>query len=203
MPAEAVALCLEIIAPGSGRELLCRECFEGHFRDLLVEYLQPPDADRVINALDRENFMATAAAMECAAEHMERSWPVHRWSPETSNSLSSIGVQEQWTLVMKYLRFQAAMTYHGAALLKNKRGHPRDKFKYGCARSAYDLIYEFSPNRPTLTDGGSFIRLTGVLYEAVTGQPETGDGLLRQCRSIPRTIAANSLRRPRKAGTDC
>jgi hypothetical protein len=196
MPAEAVAECLKIIKPGSGRDLLCRECLEWHFRDLLARYIEPADADRAVNAQDKKNFMAMAAAMECAVEHMERSWPLGRWSPENANSLSSVGAQEQWALVVRYLRFQSAMTCHAAALLKNKRGHPRNTFKHNCAQSAYELLDEFNPNHPTLTDGGSFIQLAGVLYEAVTGQPETGDGLLRQCRNVLRTYRRDPPRRP-------
>jgi hypothetical protein len=54
---------------------------------------------------------------------------------------------------------------------------------YHCAKEAFDLM-SFSAKAPTRTDGGAFLTIAALLYEAATGTPDAD--MERACRCVLR-----------------
>jgi hypothetical protein len=55
---------------------------------------------------------------------------------------------------------------------KPGRPSPKDELKRGCAAGAYHLVRRLSRRRIVSSPGGAFLRITELLYEALTGERE-------------------------------
>jgi hypothetical protein len=69
-------------------------------------------------------------------------------------------------------------------LAKQNAAHPRDVRAALAAQLAYGLLDHESPWRriPTLTEGGPWLQLSGLLYEAATGKEKDLREYCRSCR---------------------